>query len=117
MTTTGIIGARAEQRAADFLTAQGLSIIERNFRCKAGEIDLIVSDNNTLIFVEVRYRQDSSRGSGAETVTRSKIRKLIRTAEFYLLNRPIPDLDLRFDVISVDDTLDWIKNAFTLDDR
>lgn len=117
MTTTKSIGSAAELRAAEFLIDKGFALLEMNFSCRAGEIDIIARDVKTLVFVEVRYRTDSSRGTGAETVTRSKQRKLIRTAQFYLLaHTPPPELDMRFDVISVDDAIDWIENAFTLND-
>ena len=81
-----------------------------------GEIDLIMIDQQTLVFVEVRLRNNPNHGSGAESVTRSKIRKIVKTAEFYLMKYPIPgNLDCRFDVISMDNKIDWIQNAFTLD--
>ena len=74
MTETNIQrGNDAENRALEFLETQGLRLVTRNFLCKVGEIDLIVRDQTTVIFVEVRYRQDTSRGTGAETVTRSKM--------------------------------------------
>ena len=98
------------------LTSQGLSLVEKNFYCKLGEIDIVMLDRNTFVFVEVRLRNNPHYGSGAETITRSKIRKLINTAQFYLVKHPLTgNLDCRFDVISIDDRIDWIKNAFTLD--
>jgi putative endonuclease len=110
------LGNAAEQAALEYLESQGLQCIERNFSCKMGEIDLIMLDNNALVFVEVRLRNNPHHGSGADSVTRPKIRKLIRTAELFLTRHPIPgNLDCRFDVISMDNKIDWIKNAFTLD--
>tara|TARA_R110002072_G_scaffold2252_2_gene18602 strand:+ start:68168 stop:68524 length:357 start_codon:yes stop_codon:yes gene_type:complete len=110
------LGNAAEQAALNHLESEGLQCIERNFSCKMGEIDLIMLDKNALVFVEVRLRNNPHHGSGADSVTRSKMRKLIRTAEFYLTKHPIPgNLDCRFDVVSMDNKIDWIKNAFTLD--
>lgn len=110
-------GNKAEEAALTFLLARGFTLVARNFRCKAGELDLIVKDPTTLVFVEVRYRRDTSRGTGAETVTRGKMAKLIKAAQYFLLKNPAQGhLDYRFDVISITTTIDWIQNAFTLDD-
>jgi putative endonuclease len=79
-----------------------------------GEIDLIMTDENCLIFVEVRLRTNPNYGSGAESVTLTKQRKIIRTTQFYLLNHAIGNRDCRFDVISIDDKIDWIQGAFSL---
>lgn len=110
-------GNLAEDQALEFLEAQGLILVFRNFLCKAGEIDLILRDQTTVIFVEVRYRADTSRGTGADTVTRSKMTKIINSARYFLMQNPAyVKLDCRFDVISISASLDWIQNAFTLDD-
>lgn len=110
------LGDAAEQLARQFLESKGLQCIEQNFSCRMGEIDLIMLDRDALVFVEVRLRNNPHHGSGADTVTRSKMRKIARTAEFYLLQHPVPaNLDCRFDVISMDNKIDWIQNAFTLD--
>lgn len=109
-------GQVAEQKALKFLQDQGLILIEQNYAWRRGEIDLILQDKNCLVFVEVRLRMNSDYGSGADTVDYTKMRKIVGTAEHYLANHPIPgNLDCRFDVISIDDKLDWIQNAFTLD--
>jgi putative endonuclease len=116
--STTNIGQHAEKEAWQFLATQGFELLEKNFSCRAGEIDLIVRDTETLVFVEVRFRQNSSYGSGAETVTSAKRRRIIRTAEYYLLGNPdTSNLDFRFDVISIGSSVDWIENAFTLNDR
>lgn len=110
------LGNAAEQAALQFLESKGLQCIEQNFSCRMGEIDLIMLDRQTMVFVEVRLRNNANHGSGAESVTRSKMRRIIRTAEFYLIKHPVPgNLDYRFDVISMDNKIDWIQNAFTLD--
>lgn len=81
-----------------------------------GEIDLIMIDGNILVFVEVRMRSSPGFMTGAESITRSKISRLIKTATFYLQTHPQPeDREFRFDVLSMGSRFDWIKNAFTLD--
>jgi putative endonuclease len=115
--TTISVGNKAERQAEKYLVNRGYHVVERNFRSKLGEIDLILEKDNTLVFVEVRYRASSSRGTPEETVTRSKIGKIIRTAEVFLLkNNRFNEHDSRFDVSAISDTLTWIDGAFTLDD-
>ncbi len=112
------LGRRAEDRALSFLTGEGLDLIERNYRCKAGEIDLVMQQQSTLVLVEVRSRSRSDFGSAAETVGRRKQRRFIRAARHLLLARPdLARLYARFDVIAIDgdapnDRLQWIKDAF-----
>ncbi|MGH8713019.1 MAG: YraN family protein [Casimicrobiaceae bacterium] len=91
-------GAAAEALAAEFLQARGLAIIERNYRCRGGEIDLIARDGRTLIFVEVRLRSSAAFGGAAASITAAKRRRLALAAAHYLarLNREPP---CRFDAI------------------
>jgi len=77
-------GAAAEALAAEFLLAQGLSIVACNYRCRGGEIDLIASDGETLIFVEVRLRSDAAFGGAAESITAAKKKRLSFAAAHYL---------------------------------
>lgn len=114
--STRQLGDEAEHRALQYLERKGLTLVTRNFSCRRGEIDLIMQDADCLVFVEVRMRNNPDHGSGADTVTRSKMRKLAITAEVFLNSQQIPEnLDCRFDVVSVDDKIDWIQHAFTLD--
>lgn len=115
MTRTIEIGGRAEELALQYLKGQGLKPVERNFRCRMGEIDLIMRDGETLVFVEVRYRKNREFGGPVESVGRSKRHKLITTAKVYLqkhgysVKRPV-----RFDVVGIvgsDDSVEWLKNA------
>ncbi|MBQ74440.1 MAG: YraN family protein [Gammaproteobacteria bacterium] len=116
VTTTTARGNQAESRALAHLESNGCQFLVRNYRTKAGEIDIIVQDNQTLVFVEVRYRSDSSRGTGAETVTHGKRLKIIKTAERFLAtHKQFRNMPCRFDVISMGRSIDWIKRAFTLD--
>lgn len=117
-TTTRAIGQETESLACHYLLAQGLCLLERNFSVPQGEIDLIMEDTQSLIFIEVRYRRNNTFGSGAETITRSKQRKLLATAARYLQRNPQQaDRPARFDVISIcmennRPLINWIKNAF-----
>lgn len=117
MSNTTATGAAYEQLAANYLRAQGLRLIEQNYRSMRGEIDLIFRDQSSLVFVEVKYRQHAYFGSAVAQVTHSKILKLRRCAEHYLLHKQL-QLPCRFDVIGISQdrhgnpTFDWIQNAF-----
>lgn len=110
-----IKGDNKERFAEDYLLAKGWQLIERNFNCKAGEIDLIMKDDDYLVFVEVRYRETNEFGGALASITPNKQRKLHRAAEFYLLkhfnNSPPP---CRIDAVGIegDNRIEWIKNAF-----
>jgi putative endonuclease len=108
-------GSHAEERALQHLLARGLRLRERNFRSRAGEIDLIMQQGDTLVFVEVRYRRSRDFGSAVETVTPSKQRRLLATAAYYLQRHRL-DLACRFDVVGIcgaqQEEIVWIQNAF-----
>lgn len=108
------IGGRKEELALRYLQFRGLSLIARNYRCRQGEIDLVMRDRDCLAFVEVRYRKGEGFGSPAESVTRAKQRRIILAARHYLQRHPTA-LDCRFDVLALTGTkrVDWLKNAFT----
>ncbi|MCU7880349.1 MAG: YraN family protein [Candidatus Thiodiazotropha sp. (ex Lucinoma aequizonata)] len=93
-------GQQAEQQALDFLLGRGLKLLERNYRCKTAEINLIMREAGTLVFVEVRYRQSNDFGRAVEIVTASKQRKLLATANRYLQMLK-KDATYRFDVIAL----------------
>jgi len=106
-------GARAEDLCADLLRAAGLRVIERNWRCRRGEIDLIAEERGTLVFAEVRMRSATLFGGAAESVTAAKKQRLVAAARLYLARRP--DASCRFDVFLVDGApshVQWIRNAF-----
>ena len=113
------LGSYYENLALDFLTANGLRLVTRNFHCRSGELDLILLDRECLVFAEVRYRQSGSMVSAAESVGWRKQRRLTKAAEYFLLkNRSFQDHTMRFDVIAFDgshDTqtdIEWIQDAF-----
>jgi len=100
------------------LRAHGLSTLARNFHCRLGEIDLIMRDGETIVFVEVRYRKNNHFGSAIESVTHNKQLKICRAAGIFLSRRPgLASLPCRFDVIGIsgepgNTSLEWIRAAF-----
>ncbi|WP_347330818.1 YraN family protein [Marinimicrobium locisalis] len=113
-------GEQAERAAERFLQARGLRTRQRNYRCKAGEIDLVMSEADTLVFVEVRLRRSTRFASAAETVDYRKQQKLIRAAQHYLQRTGLTDrVACRFDVVAFDpkrvdqETVNWVQNAFS----
>ncbi|MGI4716853.1 MAG: YraN family protein [Janthinobacterium lividum] len=104
-------GRQWEQAALLYLRRRGLRQVEENFRCKGGEIDLIMQDGDTLVFVEVRQRADMAHGGAAASITPAKIRRLVRAAQVYLLRFPVTP-PCRFDVVAIDgEQVAWLKNA------
>ncbi|MBQ5950339.1 YraN family protein [Massilia sp. ST3] len=100
-----------EQAALAYLKRRGLAPVEQNFRCKAGEIDLVMRDGATLVFVEVRQRSSKEQGGAAASITPAKIRRLSRAAEYYLLRFPVTP-PCRFDVIAIDgDRIEWLQDV------
>lgn len=108
-------GKSAEEEAYQFLISKGLKSVSRNFRCKLGELDLIMLDRQTLVIIEVRYRKTDQYGSAAESVTPSKQSRIIAATQFYLSQaEQNKDRPIRFDVIAMsgNGAIEWIKNAF-----
>ena len=113
------LGAHLEALAAEYLQSQGLLILHRNFRSRMGEIDLIGQHNEELVFIEVRYRKNNDFGSAKDSVNRTKQKKIIKTAKFFLQTREWANqLPCRFDVIAISQRketkkhLEWIQDAF-----
>jgi putative endonuclease len=108
-----LLGQTAESRAEAFLETQGLKLVARNWRCRFGEIDLVMQDAATLVFVEVRLRSRADFGGAAASVTPAKQKKLLAAARQYLSSlKTLPPC--RFDVVALtgDAAPDWIRNAF-----
>ena len=110
---TGVTGGEKESIACAYLEGRGLRLVERNYRCRRGEIDLVMRESQTLVFVEVRYRRSSRFVSPAETVDVHKQRRLAAAAADYLQRNP-SKLPCRFDVLAMtgEDRIDWIRDAF-----
>jgi len=111
-------GKQAEESACRYLLENGLKLIEKNYKCRSGEIDLIMRHNDSIVFVEVRYRHNNRFGSGAESVVKRKQDKLISAALHYIQTHGKSARSAsRFDVISIRDSfgkdhIEWIQNAF-----
>jgi len=107
-------GNLAEALVADYLQVRGLRLIERNYSCRMGEIDLILADGPTLVFAEVRLRRSAGFGGAAASITAGKRQRILRAARHYLSGRP--EVPCRFDVLLLDaldpDRIEWIKDAF-----
>ncbi len=116
-------GQQAEQIACDYLQQQGLQLITQNYHCRRGEIDLIMLDADTLVFVEVRARRSDRFGSALESITADKKSRIVATAQQYLQQNRSQQ-NCRFDVIAVriqttednqsHQVSDWIRDAFQL---
>lgn len=108
------VGTKFEEKASEYLKKNGYYVLQKNFRCKIGEIDLIAQEGGYLCFVEVKYRSAASKGFPAEAINWNKIRRITRTAQFYMLLHKIPqNTPCRFDaVVILDQEITLIKNAF-----
>ena len=106
-------GEAAEEVAQQYLKSQGLILLERNYHSRFGEIDLIMQDANTLVFVEVRYRKNTHYGGAASSISYQKQQRIRKTAMTYLQKNGC-NYPARFDVIAIegDMKVSWIKQAF-----
>lgn len=114
-------GDHYEQQACEFLAGQGLRLIDRNFRAKTGEVDIIARDGDALVFIEVRARSNPRFTGAAASVDQRKRLRLLRTAQYYLQRHPrLATLPCRFDVVAFEPPqsgtelcIQWIQSAFT----
>ena len=106
-------GALYEQKAGAYLREKGYEVLEYNYRCKQGEVDIIAKDGEYLVFCEVKYRSGTGKGYPQEAVDYKKQRTLSRCALFYITEKGLSYLPCRFDVIGItDQKIELIKNAF-----
>jgi putative endonuclease len=110
-------GDDAEEKARQFLIGKGLTPLCRNFRCKQGELDLVMREGGTLVIVEVRFRKSRRYGGALESITRTKQSRIIAATQVYLSKQKL-DCPVRFDVVAItgDNGIDWIPNAFSSQD-
>ena len=115
------IGRTGEKLAAEFLAKQGIEIIERNYHTKFGEIDLIGFDKSTIIFIEVKLRNNDNFGTPVEAVTQTKLKRIYKSALLYISENE-SNYDYRFDVIAISKDninrcyhLEWFKNQNLID--
>lgn len=115
------IGKQAELKACLFLQKQGLTLLQQNYLCFHGEIDLIMKDKDDIVFVEVRYRTHKDYGSALESVTKTKMNKLIKTASHFLQKKNwLYKVNSRFDIIAIHTIanklqFEWVKHAFSVE--
>lgn len=110
------IGEQYESAAAYYLEQSGYEIVERNYRCRIGEIDLIARDGEYLVFCEVKFRQSHAKGNPLEAVGRKKQQTLIKCAQWYLVEHDLQDIPCRFDVIGITkQQIYLLKNAFMIE--
>ena len=118
-TSTQAAGRLAEDQATRFLEQRGLRVVARNYRCRGGEIDLIVRDGKTLVFVEVRLRRNLDFGGAGASITGTKQRRVILAARHYLAETAAGEDDCRFDCVLLagtgDHDIEWLRDAFSAD--
>jgi putative endonuclease len=112
-----LFGKRGEVAAERYLKEKGYVVVERNYRCASGEVDLIVLDGRVIVFVEVKTRSGDRFGTPAEAVERRKQRKMIRAAQYFLAHNRLGERDARFDVVGIswpgrEPRIEHIENAF-----
>ena len=111
-------GLRFEDRARRYLQAQGLRFVDSNYRCRFGEIDLVMHDEDTLCFIEVRFRNSLGYGGASASITPAKQRRIVKAALFYLSGSPHRlQQAIRFDALLIQQErneleFNWIRNAF-----
>ena len=107
-------GDNAEQQALNYLKKQGLNLVCSNFRCKAGELDLVMKDGATLVIVEVRFRKSEQFGGALASITRQKQARIVAATQHYVIINNLSHCAIRFDVVAIsgDSRINWIKNAF-----
>lgn len=108
------VGAAGEEQAAKYLESQGMVIVQRNFRCRQGEIDIVGTHRGYLVFVEVKYRKGRMSGMPEEAVDFHKKRKICRVSDYYRFRKECDgNQPFRFDVVAVEEnSIRWYQNAF-----
>lgn len=114
--TTITVGATAESIACTFLTKKGLTLVERNYRCPQGEIDLIMQERDITVFIEVRYRKHNNYGTPSETVNYNKLKRVNTAINHYTMTNNLGYIPCRIDVIGLhgnleQPTIKWLKNV------
>lgn len=109
------VGSEYEKLAREYIENKGYNIIESNYRCKQGEVDIIAKDKNYLVFIEVKYRSNVKKGSPIDAVDIRKQMRISKVARYYMYEKKLPDsTPVRFDVIGILKTdITYIENAFT----
>jgi putative endonuclease len=114
-----VLGKEGERIAEQYLKEKGYKLVERNYRCAAGEVDLIVLDRRVIVFVEVKTRTGHGFGTPLEAVQPRKQRKMMQAAQFFLTQKKLHQRDARFDVVGIswpgqEPMVEHVENAFDL---
>jgi len=114
-----VLGKEGERIAEQYLKRKGYKVVERNYRCAAGEVDLIVLDRRVIVFVEVKTRSGHGFGTPLEAVQPRKQRKMMQAAQFFLSQKKLHQRDARFDVVGIswpgrEPVIEHVENAFEL---
>jgi putative endonuclease len=114
-----VLGKEGERIAEQYLKEKGYKLVERNYRCAAGEVDLIVLDRRVIVFVEVKTRTGHGFGTPLEAVQPRKQRKMMQAAQFFLSQKKLHQRDARFDVVGIswpgrEPVIEHVENAFEL---
>ena len=108
------IGNEAEDRAVVSIVNDGYTVIERNYNCRVGEIDIIANKDGYICFIEVKYRNARGFGSAVDAITKSKMRKILATARRYLYENDKSDVDYRIDAVVIDgEKVEIMPNVYT----
>ena len=108
------VGFEAETLAAEALKGDGYDILERNYSCRMGEIDIIAMKDGFICFVEVKYRRPSGHGTAVDAITKSKLRKIMKASRDYLYQTGQADVDYRIDAVVIDsDRVEILPNIYT----
>jgi putative endonuclease len=114
-----VLGKEGERIAEQYLKEKGYKLVERNYRCAAGEVDLIVLDRRVIVFVEVKTRTGHGFGTPLEAIQPRKQRKMMQAAQFFLSQKKLHQRDARFDVVGIswpgrEPVIEHVENAFEL---
>jgi len=114
-----VLGKEGERIAEQYLKRKGYKVVERNYRCAAGEVDLIVLDRRVIVFVEVKTRTGHGFGTPLEAIQPRKQRKMMQAAQFFLSQKKLHQRDARFDVVGIswpgrEPVIEHVENAFEL---
>jgi putative endonuclease len=114
-----VLGREGERIAEQYLKKKGYKLVERNYRCSLGEVDLIALDRRVIVFVEVKTRSGHGFGSPLEAVERRKQRKMMQAAQYFLSQKRLHQRDARFDVVGIswpgrEPVVEHIENAFEI---
>lgn len=110
---TRMLGSASEDKGVNFLIDNGFEIIDRNFKCNIGEIDVIAIKNNIIRFIEIKYRKSNEFGSAAYAINEKKLQKIFKIAEYYIMTKHLSENAFSIDALLIDDfEINYIENIY-----